>query len=886
MPSTPARRRFPLAGAAAVGLLAVLVATAPADVFILKDGFVIQGTVHREKEAVVDKATGRTFVVPKASGFDVIDDGARLVVFSTHHKQLGEVGKDVKIRPDYKAYENRIDRRKGNRPFTGFLDVLDAPEFDDKWRRTLKVRVPAGFDLIEQQVTYLDPYSCFIVARSHLWAQTYRTSEMDPGQVRKLLATHPDLAEPDGKADPTKRVAIARFLKDVGWLYLAKEEIARLEKEAPKPWSKEATEEFDKFQKEMDVTTGSLVAGELELALAAGRYEYASGLLAAFPRDTADPRDLDQFTRVKAELETARDRYREGRRLLRVVIDDVTGLGAATPHAAVGGGPVVAVWPGTATLDTPTAALCAAAESVAAELHPDTAGRIEFFVSLAGQAEREKAQGKQPTKTPAELLATAVSGWAKGKNGATPVPDAALKVWRAREAVLAYQRGYTRNERNNALAKYTASGAIGLDELAQVVSLLPPARPEDLSDRTGELIPAGNGVPEGVYKRKTGSYNSHPTGIDYLVKLPPEYHHGRAYPVVVACSYPGLPPERLIGALAPEADKHGYILVAPVWYRPFDGRSAWEWKGEDHDFVTGPLRDVVRHFTVDNDRVFLLGAGEGADMAMDVGASHPDLFAGVVAVGPNPKWQGLFIDYWQNAQKLPFYVVTGQMAEGPNQNLRWVFEKWMPLGFPAIQVVYKGRGIEWFPAEVPVYFDWMGAEEAGERDGDPGVRPGPPLPVADQPDRGQPVLLARGTGDRPPPSGREHSAGAGRDPGRTVRRRTRGEPDLGLDAGDRQGVDLARAGDDRLGEAGVRPAQRPDPDRLEAAGAGTGHRGAAGRLLATRGPADAVPRPPRLPVLPVIARAGRATPPGRPCRGRGHRLSGVRPDGGCGTSST
>ena len=91
-------------------------------------------------------------------------------------------------------------------------------------------------------------------------------------------------------------------------------------------------------------------------------------------------------------------------------------------------------------------------------------------------------------------------------------------------------------------------------------------------------------------------------------------------------------------------------------------RVEWEWKGEDHDLVTEVLRDTIRHFTVDTDRVFLMGAGEGADMAMDVGASHPDLFAGVIAVGPNPKWQGLFVNYWRNAQRLPFYVVSGQLA--------------------------------------------------------------------------------------------------------------------------------------------------------------------------------------------------------------------------------
>jgi hypothetical protein len=114
---------------------------------------------------------------------------------------------------------------------------------------------------------------------------------------------------------------------------------------------------------------------------------------------------------------------------------------------------------------------------------------------------------------------------------------------------------------------------------------------------------------------------------------------------------------------------------------------------------------------VDNDRVFMVGALAGADMAMDIGASHPDLFAGVIAAGPSPKWGGLFQHYWRNAQKLPFYVVTGELAGDATKTLRQVYEPWMRNGFPSIQVLYRGRGIEWYPAETPVIFDWMGRKK-------------------------------------------------------------------------------------------------------------------------------------------------------------------------------
>jgi hypothetical protein len=303
-----------------------------------------------------------------------------------------------------------------------------------------------------------------------------------------------------------------------------------------------------------------------------------------------------------------------------------------------------------------------------------------------------------------------VSGWATGKNGATPNPDAAWGLWSARELVLAYQRAETMNERTAVLGRYKKSITLAPDVLAQMISLLPPADPENLLDRTGAQVPLGTVRESGVYKRTTPAVLGHANGIDYLVKLPPEYKHGRAYPVLIALTHPGVNPEEVLISLAAEADRNGYILVVPEWVNAF-GKKGWEWRGEDHVYVTAALRDAVRHFTVDNDRVFLTGVADGANMAMDVGMSHPDLFAGVIPMGPIPKWQGLFIEYWANAQKLPFYVVSGEQSGAGLQNTKSIFEKWMPRGFPALWTIYLGRGVEWYAAEVPVIFDWMGRKK-------------------------------------------------------------------------------------------------------------------------------------------------------------------------------
>jgi pimeloyl-ACP methyl ester carboxylesterase len=700
--------RFLVRSATGAGLVFACVLTAqPADVVIMKDGFIIQGNVRKEMESARDPVA-KSVSILKADGFDYIDDGVRMIIFSTHNRQGGQVNKDVKLRPDYKAYSNPFGLRRSTHPLPQMNGIREMPDFNDKWRRTIKVNVPFNdWDKIDQQITYLDPYCCFIVSPTHVWTQSFRTAEMSPKEVRKLLSTHPELIEADGKVDPIKRLAIARFLKDVGWLHAAKEDMDKLKKAAPN-MSKEAQESFDKLQKELDAGAAELVVNEADLALAAGRYNYTAEMLALFPEKSADPKEVDRATRLMAKSKTAKEQFEAGRRLLRTLIDEVTGLGAAKPYLAVGGGPLAAVWPmkgGNPQLQV----LAAAAEEVYENLHPDSAGRIEFFVNLATQVERERAKGQPASKKHEELLATAISGWARGKNGATPNYDQALAIWSARSMVLDYQRGGNLNERNTILGNYKKQpNPLPLDELTQIISLLPPAEPENLLNRTGTLVKPGNGVPEGVYKRRSAPYGSHGAGLDYFIKLPPEYHHGRAYPVIVALTYPNLDAEKFIGGIAHEADRHGYIVIAPDWAPVFGPSvSGWSWDGADHDFVMAALRDTIRHFTVDNDRVFLLGGGAGADMAMDVGASHPDLFAGVVAVGPHPLWSGFFENYWQNCQKLPFYVVTGDLSGEANGALRKLYGPWMRNGFPSLHVIYRGRGLEWYGIEIPTYFDWM-----------------------------------------------------------------------------------------------------------------------------------------------------------------------------------
>src|SRR5262249_55421015 len=132
----------------------------------------------------------------------------------------------------------------------------------------------------------------------------------------------------------------------------------------------------------------------------------------------------------------------------------------------------------------------------------------------------------------------------------------------------------------------------------------------------------------------------------------------------------------------------------------------YNFTSDEHAAVLDTLRDLQRRFNVDTDRVFLAGAGQGGDMAFDVGLSHPDVFAGVVTMGAQPRY--FANQYAVNRQYLPFYIVAGELAsEAPKAIRDQLRLTSIPRGQPIIYVEYKGRGQEWFGGELPTIFDWM-----------------------------------------------------------------------------------------------------------------------------------------------------------------------------------
>jgi pimeloyl-ACP methyl ester carboxylesterase len=191
--------------------------------------------------------------------------------------------------------------------------------------------------------------------------------------------------------------------------------------------------------------------------------------------------------------------------------------------------------------------------------------------------------------------------------------------------------------------------------------------------------------------------------IEYRLELPPEYHPHRSYPLLIALPNTEEDPKAMLARWSNHARDHGYILVVPRWADPL--QLSYQGTEREQDAVPHVLRDVRRRFNVDPDRVFMTGFDQSGMLAYDVGLAKPDLFAGVVVFGAPPGKFGR--SYKFNAQYLPFYVVEGQKSPHNTGGNRDLFTYWVERGFPSLYVEYGGRGLEFFPAELPYIFDWM-----------------------------------------------------------------------------------------------------------------------------------------------------------------------------------
>ncbi len=87
------------------------------------------------------------------------------------------------------------------------------------------------------------------------------------------------------------------------------------------------------------------------------------------------------------------------------------------------------------------------------------------------------------------------------------------------------------------------------------------------------------------------------------------------------------------------AERHGFLVAYPAQTARANGANCWNWferdeqrrEGTEPSLIAGIVRDVARAYALDTSSVFVAGLSAGAAMAVILGATYPELFAGVAA---------------------------------------------------------------------------------------------------------------------------------------------------------------------------------------------------------------------------------------------------------------
>ena len=321
-------------------------------------------------------------------------------------------------------------------------------------------------------------------------------------------------------------------------------------------------------------------------------------------------------------------------------------------------------------------------------------------------------------------LALAISGWTLGTNNAIENMAIVESLYPVKSLVLEYLADQTTDARRQSI----------LDELAKletgnpnyIDSLLKQSKPiaaEDLSQYDGSKpIEFFVQVPGTIASPETKSYRC-------IAHLPTEYDPLKKYPAIISLPggnqtlelnlnlWCGSYNEKLSNEIGSavrngQASREGLIVVS-VDYRN-KGQQKFNYSTREHFIVNEGLREALRRFSIDSDRVFLSGHFEGGNGAYDIATSHPEQWAGVIGFsGSFEKYVNHYAD--NKHVGLPMYVVVGEKDITSKRGIEKSASRWLKSKlnrFINLTVVeYKGQLGTDYREEIQHAIKWMQAQK-------------------------------------------------------------------------------------------------------------------------------------------------------------------------------
>ncbi|OYP30312.1 hypothetical protein [Rhodopirellula sp. MGV] len=599
----------------------------------------------------------------------LVDDGLRRVYVHRRGMVAGEP-------QDVRSVERTIEFKQRS-PVSGdeiqvVGDILSVSDFNEYARRYITIRSHDGPIEIVQGITELNARYAKLEALkskpSYKWDMRVSTRSIRPETFQRIFRQRIDQNDLDA------RLMVVRFFMESERYRAAEDELTRAIRTFPE------LEDMKSQLSTLVAFQGERLLDEAERRGRAGQPAFARQVYSNFPMDAVG-RQMRERVKIAIEELDASDQGVAD--LLQSLRQDLSQIADPGPNVE------------------------RVIKEIETGLSASTVARLNDYARFKGAV-----------NTPVEnRVALAIAGWLMGPGSGEQNLVVAGSLVQVRDLVAEYLGSANLVRRQEILEELKGIEGSQIEYVAKLIEFLEPVKdwPEGAADgkiagyyRIGKLAEANadGDAPEPMLTEQP----------DYVIQLPPEYDPRREYPCLVVLPPPNAHPELEMTWWAGEVDaamgyrtghamRNGYIVVSPKWGRPT--QHAYEFTPREHDNVLRALRHAMRHASIDADRVFIAGHGEGATAAWDIALSHPDLWAGLVCVNAEPS--KTIAHYYPNARHVPMYLVMGE-ASGPKPPLvrmGAVLDNHMEVRNDVTVVMYRGRGREDFYEEIPELFDWL-----------------------------------------------------------------------------------------------------------------------------------------------------------------------------------
>ena len=642
----PARLAFVLT----TSLVALLWSEAHGDSLRLKSGLIYSGrAVPLREPAVYSSVNPRgKKTAPASSRIWMVDDGPRRLCFPS--KQVAEIDpgeKDLSEKIKFQFPLHRTGRAAIPDRIGSFSRI---EEFDEFGHGMIQLRTAdATIDVI-LGIEELRPDYVKITSLSHDWSFATTTLSLGAETIDKILKQKIDSKKLED------RVSVIVFYEQAQMYKAAHQEVLALARDFPsqQTWCNETLARMN----ELDAR---LVINALNRLRNAGQHELVESALKKFPQEGISADIQRQVLELSNQYQTNRERREH-------ILFQLDMLQSQLP------------------------------EEQAAQLRP-LRSLLNEELNANENLDRltPYEQVAEDDQTPADQkLALAFSSWVVGPTDAVDSLPGALRMWEMRFMMQEYLRTPENSNRRVEIVRSLEKTEDALPELlARIVEFLPV-----FEDSTP--IPAGTPTPVEFNMEGSGEPQS------YVIVLPKEYNPQHTYPLLVVMHSMNATPEKEAIWWAGDeereghAQRRGFITIAPRYAK--EKQTEHEYDIASHVAVLGSIRHAMRTHRIDANRVILAGHGMGADACFDLGMAHPDVFAGVAPICGQAL--GTCKNYWENARKLPWYVVSGQRDRSSLDDSKRVRDRLFGVGADIIYCEFRERGIESFVEELPRLMDW------------------------------------------------------------------------------------------------------------------------------------------------------------------------------------